>query len=92
MVTLLSLRGKHLIIIMPVRKRYFIMAVSSGYTHVGVTRKEISIYYAGSRGRETSAIPRNAPLYCAKTITPIADATPVLHHHEANIARLRHQG
>jgi hypothetical protein len=27
-----------------------------------------------------------------KTFTPIADATPVLHHHEANIARLRHQG
>ncbi|ENT8515132.1 hypothetical protein ACU4M6_003548 [Raoultella ornithinolytica] len=27
-----------------------------------------------------------------KTITPIADATPVVHHHEANIVRLRHQG
>ncbi|WP_434652126.1 hypothetical protein ACMYSM_09520 [Raoultella planticola] len=27
-----------------------------------------------------------------KTISPIADVTLVLHHHEANIARLRHQG
>ncbi len=34
--------------------------------------------------------PQSAALLCNKIIPVIADATPVLHHDEANAARLRH--
>ncbi|AOO55435.1 hypothetical protein AN237_02555 [Raoultella ornithinolytica] len=68
------------------------MAVSSGYTHVGVTpQRDKHLLCQVADGMRRVQFPAARRFIVQKTIPPIADATPVLHHHEANIVRLRHQ-
>jgi hypothetical protein len=69
------------------------MAVSSGYTHVGVTpQRDKHLLCQVADGERRVQFCATRRFIVQKTITPIADATPVCTTMKQISGRLRHQG